>query len=1319
MDIIKNVTGSNIYIPDSNGDPIVNLAVEGNTTQASTPTPDAPQPVNVVSGGQEVNVVGKNLFNINDTYYRRSSNNSLTISGNNAIVENASTSSLGYIWWNIPVKTNKTITISYGDMIETEISNNNSVRYVFSSTPITTYTNDFGNSLITINKSNKYITTNSTDKYLIIALRIAYPNNDYTISDIQVEYGTKTTYEAYNGITKEINLGKNLFDISANNYTGNCTLDNGVYTSITLNTSTTRSVYFGYQANNNYTIYPNEIYYVSCDIRLVSGTATKGNVFKLNNSNITSAFVDNVNFTNEFQRYVSTNINNTNSPISVGRFIFQPSNTGLSDAVFEIKNVMISKSNNSTYAPYKTPIELCKINDYQDFIRKGTGKNLLDTSTAERGRYYGANEISVSGNWYIQQVPVKPNTTYYLSGNNYNNTNAYIVLLDTNKNYISVVGNYKNTHSITTTSATAYIGVSIADYQSTADMNTIMLEEGNQATLYEPYGYKDKWYLYKTIGKAILDGTETYGITTRTGYNYYLFSSNVSKFPNYARISGNTTICNIFNGVNNSAGTAVVFSQGNNVCCFRYNTSDTQNQFYITSSIDNVTDFKASLASKNAIVYYVLKAPTTTEITDTELISQLESVSLLYGINNVSVSSGDLPAILSIDYYTWYRYISPDDRQALIDNIATIPFKINVIQNNQVIKTLDEHSIISADYEDFRYVDTSTLVIGQFVARKFTGKLDNIYTDFEIEDTELNVQMGVSYNNNTNYYDLGNFLVTKPKKDNVKDKTSFESMDYTKKFNKVFDNTTLTYPCTALDLAKECCRQAGVELATLDFTNYNFQIPNNQYVENETCRKVMQDLGKLAYSWVRIDWDNRCYLDFNVKNNIVDSDKLTNSNYYSLNLQKKVFGPVNRVVIGMQDVEGENAVIEDAESIAQYGVTELQIYDNNITYTPELRLQAIQAATKLFGIAYTPVEMNTTGHPWLLGNEKVQITTMEDETIYTYPWDRSIAYNGHIKTKITSKADTKTETEYKNYGGLEDALRKTRIIVDKEQGEITALTTQTQTIRDDLRDNYYDQTQTNQLIQTASTGLTNTFSEAGGNNIFRNTGLWFSATTTEQTLLPSTSLYPSEELFMSAKIAYEFWDGIVKRVKEEKASNMNALLLQNGYVAQEQIVPNGKYTISFKYNKPIALSIAKVFINDVEYVLSEVNDTEFVEVIEVSSQHINIKFYCDIDNGCEIYDLMANAGEVKLAYSQNQNETTTDTVNISKGITITSSDTNTLFKADSDGIRIYDENSSSADPTTKFIDTGMETDEATIKNKANVVKTLWQEVGSQTWITRL
>ena len=95
---------------------------------------------------------------------------------------------------------------------------------------------------------------------------------------------------------------------------------------------------------------------------------------------------------------------------------------------------------------------------------------------------------------------------------------------------------------------------------------------------------------------------------------------------------------------------------------------------------------------------------------------------------------------------------------------------------------------------------------------------------------------------------------------------------------------------------------------------------------------------------------------------------------------------------------------------------------------------------------------------------------------------------------------------------------------------------------------------------------------------------------------------------------------------------------------------------------------------------------------------------------------MVNAGSVKLAYSQNQNETTTDTVNISKGITITSSDSYTTFKANSDGIRTLDNN---GNELAKFTDKGMTTKEMVVREKAQIVELLFQKVGDQIWISKL
>ena len=378
------------------------------------------------------------------------------------------------------------------------------------------------------------------------------------------------------------------------------------------------------------------------------------------------------------------------------------------------------------------------------------------------------------------------------------------------------------------------------------------------------------------------------------------------------------------------------------------------------------------------------------------------------------------------------------DKQALIDGSATIPYRITIIGDTESDnEVLTEYDIVNTTYEDYRYVDTATLCIGQFVARTISGELMNPNNSIIMENKEIKVELGVKTESGTNYYSLGNFLITKPSDDAVKDKTSFEAMDYTKKFNKEFDATGITFPCTALQLAQYCCQQCGVELGSTSFTNSSFTIDSNQYETGDTFRKVMQDIGKLAYSWVRIGWDNKCYIDFSFSSTVADTNKIGTSNYYDLTVQSEQFGPVNRVVIGMSDIEGENVVLEDSTSIAQNGVCELQIMDNNLTYTPELRQQAIASANKLFGLSFVPVEINTTGHPWLLGNETVEIEKLDGTKIKTIPFDRTIEYSGHIKTKLVSKADTKTETEYKNPGTLETAIKQTRIIVNKQEQEIS------------------------------------------------------------------------------------------------------------------------------------------------------------------------------------------------------------------------------------------------------------------------------------------
>lgn len=349
------------------------------------------------------------------------------------------------------------------------------------------------------------------------------------------------------------------------------------------------------------------------------------------------------------------------------------------------------------------------------------------------------------------------------------------------------------------------------------------------------------------------------------------------------------------------------------------------------------------------------------------------------------------------------------------------------------------------------------------------------------------------------------------------------------------------------------------------------------------------------------------------------------------------------------------------------------------------------------------------GNPALDGYDLIKFIYKNKEYITLN--QGTLTFNGvMIQTNETTIG---TEAKQSNVTVKSQAAKFKRAFteIDAVNAQVKITTEQTNTIQDNLTNNYYTIEQSNTLIQNAQSGLTNTFSEAGGNNIFRNTGLWFSQSDMDN--------------------PYEYWTGKnVSKQNTDKSSNGSLMMLKKGTLEQEQVVSNGNYTVSFKYKKLIQLATCKVIVNDNEYELTQMTDTEWqtgskdadgnivIKPLEVTSNHINVKFTSTVNNAIEIYDLMVNAGTVKLAYSQNENEVTTDTVNISKGITITSSANDTKFKANADGIRIVDKNNEKT-TLTEFTDKGMSTKEMEVENGATIVKVLVQNVGNQTWFTRI
>jgi hypothetical protein len=732
--------------------------------------------------------------------------------------------------------------------------------------------------------------------------------------------------------------------------------------------------------------------------------------------------------------------------------------------------------------------------------------------------------------------------------------------------------------------------------------------------------------------------------------------------------------------------------------------------------------------------------------------------------DTVSVGFEETVDLIETDVLNQLSIFSEEDKTALKESTAIIRCRLVVKATGNLpeIVLTEEDAVKDWTYTDERYVPQQGF-IGQFVARTLEGNLQNISDDFNIEGREIELQLGVIdfgariiflqtedgiqlitedgelirleqiAKDKTNWYSLGNFIVTNPEDNEVSDNTKFEAMDYAKLFNKQFDGAftnsvfTKSYneivavdekgkPSGSVDalwLAKYTCAQVNIEFGQEYFTNSDFVIDRNPFQAGETCRDVMKMIAQLAFSWVRIDRDNKCYIDFGegaATFSRSGPEQIDSNQYYTLETKKEIYGPINRVYMGMQNVDGESLIVaEDIASVEENGEHAIYIYDNPFTYTQELRglIEQNHSADKLLGLTYSQLTTETVGHPWLKGNENIVVLDMENRSRNTFPFNRTITYAGYIKTTLDSMGDTQVEKTLGYKSEILNDIINAKITVDKATGEISLLSSRTQKLEDGT-DDYYTKSQTNALINNAANGLTNVYTSAGGNNRFRNTGLYFPEGT-----------------------GFEFWEGTATKIDDVDSLTRTAIVLHKNTFSQNVTnLPNGTYKVSFKYEKLIDAATCTVNINGKDYTLGnagyfgeyspvDLENAESVEknkegLVEINTNSLNIAFTCSVQNGYKIYELMCNVGDKAMVWTQHHDEIATDTVNISKGITITSTTTQNSFRADASGLYITN---SLKDRTTEFTETGMITNEGTIRGNASITGVLFKKVGNQTWLT--
>lgn len=133
---------------------------------------------------------------------------------------------------------------------------------------------------------------------------------------------------------------------------------------------------------------------------------------------------------------------------------------------------------------------------------------------------------------------------------------------------------------------------------------------------YQDYIYKSggNWYLHEEIGKVVLNGTEGWTGTSNVFYSLPKTDSKVTmlSLETYGNLK---SICSHFTKDVYEANTIGKYYSGSNNLNFNWDNSHA-----------NLAAFKTWLASNDVRLYAPLKTATDTQITDTDLIAQLEAL---------------------------------------------------------------------------------------------------------------------------------------------------------------------------------------------------------------------------------------------------------------------------------------------------------------------------------------------------------------------------------------------------------------------------------------------------------------------------------------------------------------------------------------------------------------------------------------------------------------------------------------------------------------------------------------------------------------------
>ena len=368
---------------------------------------------------------------------------------------------------------------------------------------------------------------------------------------------------------------------------------------------------------------------------------------------------------------------------------------------------------------------------------------------------------------------------------------------------------------------------------------------------------------------------------------------------------------------------------------------------------------------------------------------------------------------------------------------------MNPHYEGSLLKTVMKCLDIELDRE---LLEDTSAIVGLAIAGKAVAGVSEVTDDNTIKSPKFGVK--ATGDADYSYIEYGTYLIKESKRDEESKVISLECYDLMLQSMIPYDlSLDYTQGITVKSLLDAICGRFGWKKGYTTFHNCDALIGKEMYDKADTFRDVLDDIAEASGGMIGFVADALTVIYPTSSSEVIDEENLK-----SLTMGKK-YGPINSVVLSRAPQE-DNIYRKDAESIAQYGMTEIRIENNQLIDTSDTSRENFidGICNALFGLSFELYELESFGIGYLDFGDFFAIKTADGVEHKALMLCDDLQITQGVKEESKLEEPEITETDYSAASETDKTLRKTIIRVDKQDNKITALAERTDTIEGGLAD---------------------------------------------------------------------------------------------------------------------------------------------------------------------------------------------------------------------------------------------------------------------------